>query len=69
MSNGIYLQCDQCGATLGGEEVTRGTGKPPLNQWDRELLRELAQGFGWTHKKPDSDYCKECTQIHLHSSQ
>jgi hypothetical protein len=63
MSNGIYLKCDNCGATIGGEQVTpKKQGIPPLNQWQGQTLRELASGLGWTQDAPDTDFCPGCTR-------
>ena len=59
--HGIYLKCENCGATIGGEEVTpKQAGIPPLTWFERHKLRELAAERGWTHEPPDSDYCPAC---------
>lgn len=59
---GIYLKCETCGATVGGEEVTpREQGVPTLTRWQGRELRDRAAQRGWTHSRPDSDFCPACS--------
>jgi hypothetical protein len=70
---GIYIQCEQCDATLGGEQVTeRGT--PTLSRSECARLREEAAKRGWRSEgdwiADIKDFCpehaslrsKECSQ-------
>lgn len=59
---GIYLKCDQCGATIGGEDVTpKQQGIPTLNRREGAKLRELAAVlYGWSHPESDTDLCPQC---------
>jgi hypothetical protein len=60
---GIYLKCEQCGKTIGGEEVTpKQQGIPPLTRWQRTELRLLAADRGWTHQPRDYDFCPDCSK-------
>lgn len=55
---GIYLKCEVCGATLGGEQVTPAEqGIPTLTHWQGRALREAAENRGWAFVPPDGDYC------------
>lgn len=59
---GIYLKCEHCGKTIGGENVTpTQQGIPTLTRWQGRELRERAAQRGWTHRPPDSDLCTECS--------
>jgi hypothetical protein len=63
---GIYLKCESCGKTIGGEEVTpRHRGAPTLGRFDGAKLRALAADRGWTHEEPDSDFCPACSAARL----
>lgn len=59
---GIYLKCDQCGKTLGGEEATnRWHG---LNWCGEHILQDYARSIGWTGpltSESNSDRCPKCT--------
>lgn len=58
---GIYLRCETCGKTIGGEDVTpKQKGFEPLGRSDGRKLRALAAERGWTHYPYDDDYCPEC---------
>lgn len=57
---GIYLRCETCRKTIGGEQVTEKH-EPPLNRREGRRLRELAAERGWTHTPPDSDLCPDCS--------
>jgi len=59
---GIYLRCETCGKTLGGEDVTpKQQGIPTLTRHEGAKLRELASVVGWTHTPPDVDLCPACS--------
>jgi hypothetical protein len=56
---GIYLKCESCGATLGGEQVS----DPPLRTGEGAKLRAEAQARGWHCDRVwDEDLCPECAQ-------
>ena len=60
---GIYLKCDKCGATLGGEEVTRDRNGLHWSHFKR--LQEAARLLGWTgalDRDSNSDLCPECSK-------
>jgi hypothetical protein len=57
---GIYLKCEQCGATIGGEQVTQNP-EPPLGRFKGVELRARAAALGWKFVPPDSDYCPTCS--------
>lgn len=60
---GIYLKCDKCGATLGGEEVTTATNGLHWSHWPQ--LQAAARERGWTGpltRESDSDRCPECSK-------
>jgi len=60
---GIYLECERCGATLGGENVTpKQQGIRTLNRFEGAELRALAADRGWTHEPPDADFCADCSK-------
>jgi hypothetical protein len=60
---GIYLKCEHCGTTIGGEDVTpKQQGIPTLTRWQGRELRERAAQRGWTHEPPDGDLCPECSE-------
>lgn len=60
---GIYLKCERCGKTIGGEDVTpKQQGIQTLKRWEGVRLRELAAERGWTHQPPDADPCPECSK-------
>lgn len=59
---GIYIKCEKCAATLGGEQVTpRQQGMRPLRRGDDDKLRAAAAALGWsaTGKWPQEvqDFC------------
>ena len=63
---GIYLQCEICKKTLGGEQVSS---EPyGLKPYEHEKLRKEAKNLGWiTDKNINSkshydllDYCNDC---------
>ena len=59
---GIYLECDKCGNTIGGEEVTpRQQGVPTLTRHDGDRLRQLAADLGWTQPCEHCDHCPQCS--------
>lgn len=43
---GIYLQCECCTATIGGEQVTKNP-EPPLSRFQGDELRKRARERGW----------------------
>jgi hypothetical protein len=59
---GIYIKCDSCGKTLGGEQVSpkeRG-----LHWSEAHILKEEALNLGWTgelDRSSTSDRCPECS--------
>jgi hypothetical protein len=56
---GIYLKCDSCGATLGGEIFD-----PPLTRWEDKKLQAKARELGWTGpltRESDKDRCPSCS--------
>lgn len=58
---GIYLECEACKATIGGEEVTPSQqGMPTLDRHDGRILRQKASERGWKYLGGDQDYCPEC---------
>jgi hypothetical protein len=60
---GIYLRCDNCNATLGGE-----TFDPPLDRWDEQKLRDEARRQGWTGlltRESAHDRCPACSPVQL----
>ena len=60
---GIYLKCEHCGATIGGEDVTpKQQGIPTLGRFEGAALRTLAAEHGWTHEAQDVDYCPPCSK-------
>jgi len=60
---GIYLKCEKCGKTIGGEDVTpKQQGIPTLGRFEGRRLRELAAERGWTHHPPNDDLCPECSK-------
>lgn len=60
---GIYLECDQCGKTIGGEDVTpKMQGIPTLTRGQGRELRALAADRGWTHIAPEKDLCPDCSK-------
>lgn len=57
---GIYLKCDKCGKTLGGE-----VSEPPLRIQDGQRLREVAFELGWSVDPfNDKDICLQCRPEH-----
>lgn len=59
---GIYLKCETCGKTIGGEDVTpKQQGIPTLTRWEGKKLRELAAERGWTSGESDTGYCPDYT--------
>lgn len=61
---GIYLRCDKCGATLGGEEVTDASNGLHWSQYS--VLLDAARKLGWTGpltRQSNSDMCPECSKI------
>jgi hypothetical protein len=64
---GIYLKCERCQATIGGEHVTPAQqGIPTLQRGEGRKLREEAAKRGWRFVPPDSDYCPACGQAEAH---
>jgi hypothetical protein len=60
---GIYLKCDNCGATIDGVEVTRDVPQQrPLLWSESHTLRMKAKELGWTEPFPDQDLCPSCSQ-------
>ena len=60
---GIYIKCEKCSATFGGEEASRDeAAKYPrgLGWTDGQKLREEAAKRGWTGKG-DFDLCPNCS--------
>ena len=60
---GIYLKCDKCGATLGGEEVT--SDQKGLHWSHFKRLQKAARDLGWTgplDRESNSDLCPECSK-------
>lgn len=61
MTYGIYLQCETCKATIGGEQVTpKQQGIPTLTRHESAILRKLAGDRGWLCLPGDLDYCPDC---------
>lgn len=61
---GVYLKCDNCGKTIGGEDVTEKLqGIPTLTRFEGPKLRELAGIRGWAHALPDTDTCPICAMF------
>ncbi len=61
--SGIYLKCDSCGATLGGEQVT--TKERGLHWSEAHILKERALALGWTgdlDRDSTNDRCPECSK-------
>lgn len=60
--HGCYVQCNCCGTTLDGAQVTRNP-EPPLraSHLDGGKMRQRAAERGWTHYRPDYDYCEVCS--------
>lgn len=59
---GIYLRCDKCGATLGGEQVTRH--ERGLHWSETSTLADEARRLGWTGaltRESNSDLCPACS--------
>lgn len=62
---GIYLQCDQCSATVDGAEATRGTTQSPLNFSQKAELMAFARSKGWTKSADGArDLCPACAPPH-----
>lgn len=61
---GIYLKCEGCGATIGGEDVTpKQQSIPTLTRFEGVRLRELAALRGWVSvADADKDYCPVCAK-------
>lgn len=63
---GIYLKCDECGNTFGGEEVEPKVNYPMGLHWSQScLLKEEARKEGWTGaltRESNSDKCPECSK-------
>lgn len=60
---GIYLRCDKCGATLGGEEVDRSSSRG-LSYGEAHKLQEEARRRGWTGPltwDSNQDRCPKCS--------
>jgi hypothetical protein len=60
---GIYLKCDKCGKTLGGEEVT--TKERGLHWGEWQTLKAAASQLGWTGPltiESNEDRCPECSK-------
>lgn len=63
---GIYLKCDACGATLGGEAVGSAERGPSWFQYS--LLQDLARLRGWTgplSRDSNSDRCPSCAKTEI----
>lgn len=57
---GIYLKCDHCGATLGGEQVNAGVRGLTWSQGRQ--LRDASRDLGWTGDElRDADVCPACS--------
>jgi hypothetical protein len=57
---GIYLKCESCTATLGGEQVS----DPPLRTGEGATLRAAAEARGWRcDAARDKDLCPSCAQV------
>lgn len=60
---GIYLRCDTCGATLGGEEVERQKERGlSYGEWPK--LQDAARQRGWTGpltRESNEDRCPLCS--------
>lgn len=60
---GIYLECERCGKTIGGEDVTpKQQGIPTLTRWQGRELSALAADRGWAYQAPNADLCPECSK-------
>lgn len=70
--HGIYLKCECCPATIGGEQVTQNP-EPPLNRHQGVELRKRAKERGWIqctlpmgklqHHGDPGDLCPECAKL------
>ena len=60
---GVYLKCNSCGKTLGGEEVTDATNG--LHWSQRGFLQRKAKEFGWTGEMNSNSYdlCPVCSTL------
>lgn len=60
---GIYLRCDACGATLGGEQVS--SARNGLHWSHSPALVKAARELGWTgplSRESNDDRCPRCSQ-------
>jgi hypothetical protein len=62
---GIYLKCDKCGATLGGEQVTDWSKPQGLHWSESPALAKAARERGWTGNldRNGPSYCPQCTPV------
>lgn len=59
---GIYLKCDSCGITLGGESVTKDANGLHWSRWKQ--LQDAARDLGWTGpltRESGADKCPKCS--------
>lgn len=59
---GIYLKCDSCGDTIGGEKATDRWGG--LIWCEAQTLQDYARSIGWTGpltRESSTDKCPECS--------
>lgn len=71
MSHGVYLKCERCPVTIGGEQVTKNPEPSLSGWWQGGELRKRAAAYGWTTfdvapSRPwedrTGDLCPQCSQ-------
>lgn len=59
---GIYIRCDFCGKTIGGEECS----EHGLHWSQTDELKQFAIRKGWTgnlNRESNNDKCPECAKL------
>lgn len=62
---GIYLKCEACGATLGGEQVTANPNMRGVDWGNAPVLVDAARKLGWTGSmtsQSNDDRCPACSR-------
>lgn len=58
---GIYIRCDSCGKTIGGEECSENG-----LRWNQAIeMKAFAMSKGWTgdlSRESNNDKCPECSE-------